>query len=256
MTRRERLESKVERRREWAEKAASRSDARFKTADTMASVIPLGQPLLPGHHSYKRDLSYRNRIQGNLSKGIADAKLADHHQAKASGLAAQLDESIFSDDTAAIGALEARIEEREAEIAAMKAINKAWKKGGAVEVAKVCGVDAAEAAAKRVASFHWLDKPYDTTNERASVRRDRERIEDIKRRQTRATEAEAAPGGVAIVELGETCGTRYVRVTFADKPEREVLDMLKAAGFRWGAGSWVGDRARLPDCVRVAGTGE
>lgn len=29
--------------------------------------------------------------------------------------------------------------------------------------------------------------------------------------------------------------------------ERSVLDALKAAGFSWGAGHWIGERAKLPD---------
>ena len=40
--------------------------------------------------------------------------------------------------------------------------------------------------------------------------------------------------------------SEYVRVTFAEKPARTTLDALKAAGFTWGGGSWVGARAKLP----------
>jgi hypothetical protein len=42
-----------------------------------------------------------------------------------------------------------------------------------------------------------------------------------------------------------------VRITFAEKPERAVLDALKAAGFRWGNGSWVGRRDAIPAEVNV-----
>src|SRR5690606_1472040 len=41
-------------------------------------------------------------------------------------------------------------------------------------------------------------------------------------------------------------GGDWVRVTFAEKPERSVLSALKAAGFRWRGGSWIGERAKLP----------
>ena len=34
-----------------------------------------------------------------------------------------------------------------------------------------------------------------------------------------------------------------------DKPERAVIDALKAAGFRWGAGSWSGRTENLPASV-------
>lgn len=46
-------------------------------------------------------------------------------------------------------------------------------------------------------------------------------------------------------------GNEYVRVTFPEKPDREVLDSLRAAGFRWGAGSWVGRRDAVPASVHA-----
>ncbi len=246
MTRREHLERKLERRREWADRAKARSDARFETANKMADAIPFGQPILVGHHSEHRDRGYRERISRNMERGCEEAKLAAHHAGRADGLQDQLKRSVFSDDDDAIGALEARIAEREAEIVKMTAVNKAWKRGGCDEVARLFGPEDAETVKTRMAQFRWLDKPYSTTNTRVSIRRDKERVEEIGRRQARSAEAEAAPGGVAIIDLGETCGTAYVRATFAEKPDRAVIDALKGAGFRWGAGSWVGDRARLP----------
>ena len=41
-------------------------------------------------------------------------------------------------------------------------------------------------------------------------------------------------------------GEAWVRVTFAEKPERAVLDALRTVGFRWGGRSWVGGREKLP----------
>lgn len=44
MTRRERLERKLEKRAEWAEKAQVRAEVRFDAARALADQIPLGQP--------------------------------------------------------------------------------------------------------------------------------------------------------------------------------------------------------------------
>ena len=71
---------------------------------------------------------------------------------------------------------------------------------------------------------------------------DRKRLEQIKLRQQRAASADAAPNGVAF----ERFQSGYCRITFADKPEREILDALKAARFSWGAGSWTGKTDQLP----------
>lgn len=75
----------------------------------------------------------------------------------------------------------------------------------------------------------------------------RERLErKVEKRQEWAEKAEAA-GGIVVEGAGD-----YVRVTFAEKPARETLNELKAAGFRWGGGSWTGRRDALPASVQGA----
>ena len=41
----------------------------------------------------------------------------------------------------------------------------------------------------------------------------------------------------------------YARVTFPEKPTREIITALKAAGFSWGGGTWFGKAAALPQIV-------
>lgn len=251
MTRRERLERKVERRREWADKAAARSDARFASVRRLADSIPLGQPILVGHHSERRARKDADRIHTGMGKAVELAKLADSHEAKATGLEAQLERSVFSDDADAIEQLERRIKEHEETAAKINAVNRAWRKGGRDEVARLFGDRLADTAAETMKQCPWLRSPLDATSDRAAIRRDRERIEQIKRESAKRAEAEAAPGGVVVKQAGD-----FAVVTFAEKPERDVLDALRAAGFRWGAGSWVGDKAKLPVCVIELATKE
>ena len=244
-TRRERLEAKIDKRAEWADKARARSAATYTASRTIADGIPLGQPILVGHHSegrHRRDIA---RIDNNMRKACEASDLADHHAAKAEGLAAQLDNSIFSDDVGAVAALEARIAEREAEREKMKAINKAFKKGDRATLATY-GLDLDRLTAQVAGNYSWDKQPYASytlTNLGATIRRDKERLEQVKRQQARAEKAEAA-GGVVVEGTGD-----YVRVTFAEKPSRDVLDQLRGAGFRWGGGSWTGRRDALPKGV-------
>jgi hypothetical protein len=74
----------------------------------------------------------------------------------------------------------------------------------------------------------------------------RERLAFVKVQRERAAAAAAAPAGVSIEAAGDYC-----TVTFAEKPEREILDALKAAGFRWGKGSWSGRRDKLPSEIET-----
>ena len=261
MTRRQRLEAKVARREEWADKADARRDAAHAGVERIASAIPFGQPILVGHHSERHARRDQERIRSGMDRALAESKLADHHRSKASGLEAQLDRSVFSDDENAVAALEARITEREAECARRKAVNAAWRKlGDGSKLEKLAQLAASNvvtpAEALEISRFfalcHWEENPYPAyanTNARSAIRRDRERIAEIQARAARAATAEQA-GGVAIEALGAAGdGESYTRVTFAEKPAREVLEALRAAGFSWGRGSWVGKSTSLPPCV-------
>lgn len=247
MTRREYLERKLEKREEWAAKASARSDARFHTAGAIADGIPMGQPILVGHHSERHARRDAERIRSNMSKACEEADLAKHHASCAAGLERALEHSVFSDDTDAIEKLEARIVENEAKRDRMKLVNKLYKKGDAVGLAAI-GFDLEKLKAKLAAAgAYWGDRPhlaYELTNLGARIRSDRERVEEIKRRATRTAEAEAA-GGVTVRDVG----SEHVTVTFAEKPERSVLEALKSAGFCWGGGCWLGYRERLPVVV-------
>lgn len=261
MSRRERLESKLARRAEWASKADARSNARHAAVRTIADAIPFGQPILVGHHSEGHARRDAERIRNGMDRAVEESKLAEHHRAKAGGLASQLERSVFSDDENAIAQLEARITEREAECVHMKAINAAYKKTApgddvAVRLATLVALGqlTREQMMKCAQAIRFGGNApypsYATTNLRSSIRRDRERIEEIKARAARAATAQQA-GGVVIEALGTVeAGQSYTRVTFAEKPAGEVLEVLRAAGFNWSRGSWVGETARLPDCVK------
>jgi len=258
MTRRERLESKVEKRQEWAGKAHARSDARFNAADAISSRIPFGQPILVGHHSERRARRDADKIWTNMGKGMEEHKLAEHHESKGQGLASQLERTIFDDDPDAIERLEARIADREKSATYNNALNAAWRKGfkkggaeGAIAALMATGASQAlaETLAKTALQFSWLTRkgPCDATGERAAIRTDKERIIRIKAKQARAELAQATPTGVLIENLASGNMTpEYVRVTFPEKPSREILTSLRQAGFRWTNGSWVGLRLSLP----------
>jgi len=249
MTRRERLERKIERRQEWANKAEARSNAAFNTAHRIADAIPFGQPILVGHHSERHARRDAERIDNNMRKGCENADLAKYHESKADGLQAQLDRSIYSDDHDAIAALEQRIAEREAERERMKLVNKLYKKADIAGL-KAIGIDYEQLKAKLAAAgSYWGSAPhlpYELQNLGARITADKKRLEVIKAQHDRAAKAEESPNGVTL----EQCSGGYVRVTFAEKPEREILTALKTAGFWWSKGSWAGKGENLPPEVK------
>ena len=246
MTRRERLERKLELREEWAEKAEKRSEDRLHSASEVADGIPLGQPVLVGHHSEKRHRRDLARIDRNMTKGMEEFRKAEHHRGKANGITRQLDRSIFSDDIDVIETLEARIAENEAKAEQNKKINSAWRKGG-MDGLRSLGLSEVVVAkvAETMRLCPWVKKPLSTGHIRASIRADKKRIETIRQRSLQTERAENA-GGVLIEKSNSG---EWVNITFAEKPEREILNALKAANFFWSGSKWHGYWKDLPACI-------
>lgn len=257
MKRRERLEGKLERREDWAASASTKSDQAFNEAGTMAHQIPFGQPIMVGHHSEKADRAFRDKIGRKMDRAVEMSDKAEHHEEKAEGLACQLDNSIFSDDDDALEALKMKIDAMETRAERIKAINAAWRKAkGALgwtdglDLAKHETAEIVRAAAAWGNAHKGIPYPtYVSTNLRANIRRLKGRIVDVRIRQQRQANAENSETGINII------GGDYVNITFAEKPSRDVLDALKAAGFHWSRGSWSGRRDAIPECVREGETG-
>lgn len=135
MTTRERKAARVEKREEWAAKREARSAAEFEKARGAVAGIPLGQPILVGHHSEKRHRAALKRQDGALRRGVESSKMAERHRDVAAGIEHQLDTAIYSDDVDIVERLTAKLERLEAERSRIKAINAALRKA-----AKAAGV--------------------------------------------------------------------------------------------------------------------
>lgn len=251
MTRRERLEAKLAKRAEWADKARDRSAQRWHVADQATAGIPFGQPILVGHHSEARHRAALDKADRNMRKACEESDLAKHHDSRADGLAAQLDRSIFSDDPVAIDALGDRIDALTAKRDEMKRANAYWRKHKSMKgFPGLSDESAARLDADIPTRYSWERQPfpsYTISNLGARIRQAAERQKIIAARAERTERA--AETGVLIE------GTDYVRVTFPDKPDRDILDALRAANFRWSGGSWCGYRAALPESVTAMGEG-
>jgi len=247
MTMRERMERRAELRREWAQKRAAKADASFKAAKAVADMIPFGQPILVGHHSEKGARADAKRIENGMRAGVESERMAVRHERAAATLESRLKRNIFSDDENAAEQLQKRIADRERLAERMKFVNKAhakFAKTGAMPE----GVSEAEAEKIRnyKPTYSWEPHPYPPyalSNLRQQIAADRKRLALVEQMAKRAAAAVAATDGVLIE------GDAFVRVTFAEKPAREILNDLKANGFRWSGGSWVGYREKLPAAI-------
>ena len=247
MTTREKLERKLEKRKEWAGKASEKCSAEFETARKITENIPFGQPILVGHHSermHRRDIE---RSASHMDKGCAEYRKAEYHEEKARGLQDQLDRTIFSDDEDAVERLQERIDERKATQERYKAANKIirGKSTAAEKIAALVNLGFGEENARERVEKNLPIPAYALTNNNGEIHRLEARIKEITARKARQAEAENA-GGVAVTISGD-----YATVTFAEKPDYSIIRALKDTGFYWSRGSWRGLKSALPECVRA-----
>lgn len=242
-TRRERLEAKRLKRLEWAESAAQRATRAANAAHQLADQIPMGQPVLVGHHSERRHRRDIDRIQSGILRSVEEANKAKEHRLAAAGLDHALQHNIFSDDADALERLAERIAAMEADHAHMKVVNSLYRRKDAAGLAAL-GISLESLQARLANELPWCRVPYPgyaLSNSSANIRRLKDRIKDIEQRNERAAHAEAN-GGITVELVGA-----YATVTFDQKPPRQMIAALKAAGYRWGRGSWVGNASALPD---------
>jgi hypothetical protein len=221
MTYRERRERRAERLDEWADKRDDRAEASYQRYRGISDMIPVGQPILVGHHSEGRHRRDIRRMESAIRDSAESTRMAKSMRSRADNIRSQLDESIYSDDDDAIERLEERIAERTAERDCYKAENAAFRKAHP-ELRAMSGWDRDNALPHR---------SYKITNLTADIGRQRKRLEFLRREAT----AREAPVVSTVKGDGITVTTteRRVEVRFPEKPSYEVRQGLKAHGFRW-----------------------
>lgn len=248
MTRRERLLSKLEKRREWAEKRQAAFSKDAQAAIDMLKVLPMGQPILIGHHSERRHRALLARSDSAMSRAHESKVMAEHHEQKAEGLAAQLESTIFSDDENAVEALKARIASLEAERERIKKYNASCRKGKPdLSILD----DKQKKDIESIIRINFSGKmgqfpQYVSANLSGNIKRNKDRILDIERRAKNAQYAKDQ-GGVLITRSG--FDNNWATIIFAEKPDYSIIKDLKAAKFRWCGGRWGGSYDDIPQSV-------
>jgi hypothetical protein len=206
-TRRERLERKLEKREGWADSREAKSEEAFDRAHTIADGIPLGQPILVGHHSQRRAERDQQRIVQGMAAGHEHAKAAEHHRDKAAGLERQLATSVFSDDADAVERLQAQIVELEAERDRIKAYNQSCRKG-APDASVLDDKQRDEVLSLARIGFLKADGQfpgYALSNLGATIRQKKQRVEQITRDRERVATGDRGRGKSMLSRYTSTC---------------------------------------------------
>lgn len=190
----ERKKEKLERYQELAEKRSNEADQTLEQAKKMADVIPFGQPLMPDHHSYKSDLSYRKRIDGKFSKAFELKGKAEHYENKVNSI--EKNYAVSQDDPEAIKKLKVKIIRLEKERIEIKSRDHhGWELSNLSQNIRSIKL--------RIEKLERLDKvqaqSFENNNIKVEVNKDQNRI----------------------------------MIYFPGKPEEEIRKKLKHHGFRW-----------------------
>ena len=166
--------AKAERYRTYAENAARRSAQAYRGGKELADSIPMGQPILVGHHSERRARRDAARIDGAMRRSVAESDKAAYWANRAA--AVEADTSISRHDPDAAAKLQTKIVELEARQASMRRANRAARTG------KIDGLSDEEAARVRAAGRLSVvpHEPYELSNLAANLRRYRARLAEFR----------------------------------------------------------------------------
>lgn len=231
----EKQAAKKERYEQRAANAQQASVEHYGSAKRMGDAIPMGQPILVGHHSEHRDRRYRGRIDNQMRKSVEADKHADYLQAKADAVGTG---GISSDDPDAITKLKDKLAGLEKKQTLMKAANKLVRKNDLESLIKL---DFTEKQARSLlegdSKFDRGFPAYSLSNNNANIKRYRQRIKELEAHQN-AVDREIEGRGYTYRE--DTTENR-VMFLFVEKPPADVRQVLKGHAFKWSPsrGAWV-----------------
>jgi len=248
----ERREARATRLRDRADKAEAASEAAHAGVKAIADRIPLGQPILVGHHSEGRARRDQDKIHRGMQKTVELSRKAEHLHSRAN--AAERNAAISSDDPEAIEKLEAKLLLVRAERARWRLIAAAMrKKAPEKRVEELRKLEPFSSEELKTLRFSG-DVSYMTKNLGAEERRIQARMTELRERAQAPAPESVELNGIAITEEDNR-----VRMTFPGKPEQRVRIDLKSSGFRFARSLGVWQRHASTQAwhhaKRIAGEG-
>lgn len=226
----DRREAKQERKEQRASRLEAEAASREKGAREISEHIPMGQPILVGHHSEKRHRRDIKRIQ----EGSRRAHEATVEAKRIRTQLAHPSTAVSADDPEAVVKLKEKIGKLEKERDLKKKVNRLVRKKGmtAETLASEIGIKVTTAAQLMEPDYAGRRgiPAYELTNLGANIRRIKGRIEDLKQEAS-------TPAGEAVEGRGwgihEDLEDNRIHVTFDAKPSKEITRKMRSHGFKW-----------------------
>ncbi|MBX3216931.1 MAG: DUF3560 domain-containing protein [Labilithrix sp.] len=226
---------RIDRLKARAARLTRAADAASERARAISSQIPLGQPVLVGHHSQRRHERDLERIRNRFARAV---KLRDEAAAVLRRVrAAESNRAISSDDPEAVDKLRAKLAKLEADRALMVAANKAARSKAPQEALVALGLSSAMVTQILTPDFMGrIGFPdYVLRNSAGEASRLRKRIAAMEARSSAP-----APEAVELPNARIEEADNRVRIFFSDRPSEALRASLKGSGFRWApsVGAW------------------
>jgi hypothetical protein len=221
---------------ELAAKNKKESERLYQKSSEMGNAIPLGQPILVGHHSEQSDRRYREKIRNAMDKSVEAGKKASYYEGRLHAF--ESNQAISSDDPDAIEKLQVKLAALEAKHTFMKRCNKIvnnTKWNDTVKVEKLLEFEpkVSEANYVKLLQPDYCGRTgfadYELTNNSSNMRRIKKRIEHLQKLEKMETE-ETNINGIRIVFSVED---NRVQIYFPEKPSSDVTGLLNNNGFHW-----------------------
>lgn len=231
----ERRQRRIDSMRRRAEQKKAESNSAYSDAQSMAGQIPLGQPILVGHHSERRHRNHLKRIDRKYRKSAELDQQAESLERRANF--AESNHAISSDDPNAIEKLNVRIAKAERYQEKMKAANKLVRKN---DRPGLIGLGYTEAQVEELLKPDFAGRigypSYALQNNNANIRRMKKRVEALEKEKNEST-TDKTVGAVRIIDSVED---NRLQLYFPGKPSDEFRKRLKSSGFRWARslGCW------------------
>ena len=252
----QRQADKKARYEQYAENAKARSNEAYKRADLSEDVsgIPMGQPILVGHHSEGRHRAMIKRAHAAMDKCVTEQKKAEYYAQKAANIGTG---GISSDDPEAIAKLTEKLEELQQLQDFMKRANKiirpAYKagvrdpeSGGWADYVKALraiphGEKYTDEAAANALVPDWGTRvgfaPFQLTNNNAKIKSTKARLAALEAKQGKKTRETIIGDICKVIENQEENRVQFI---FEGKPSAEIRTIMKSRAFRWSPrnGAW------------------
>lgn len=127
-TTRERRARRADRLREWASSREGKAQAAEEKLRSILDLIPLGQPILVGHHSERRARRDQRKLTSAAEAASEHTRKAEDFRSRAANIDAAAERAVYTDDPDASERLQARIDDLEERRREAKARNAEYRR--------------------------------------------------------------------------------------------------------------------------------